>query len=273
MPNLLRLLIVPALALWLTACGDGDQQTLTITGSSTMAPFMADIAAAFEQRHAGYRLDVQSGGSSRGIRDVRQGIADLGMVSRSLRDEESDLQAYLVARDGLTMLVHAVNPLRQLTRDEVVALYRGQYDNWNELVDYDESVTIVNKSSGRATLAVFLEHFDLNNSEIDADMVIGENQQAIRSVAGNRGAIAYISIGTAHHEIEQGVSIHTVALNGREPDEQAVADGSYPLVRNLHLVSDGPLTETGRRFLEFVRSQDGMEHIRNHFFIPAGTEP
>ena len=69
---------------WITGCamnqmtssGPGLSGKLTLTGSSTMAPMMIEIGKQFEDQHPLVRIDVQTGGSSRGIRDVRNGAAD-----------------------------------------------------------------------------------------------------------------------------------------------------------------------------------------------------
>ena len=63
--------------------GDGLAGRLVITGSSTVAPLAGELAKQFELLHPGVRIDVQSGGSSRGITDARRGTADIGMVSRA----------------------------------------------------------------------------------------------------------------------------------------------------------------------------------------------
>ena len=48
---------------------------------------------------------------------------------------------------------------------------------------------MVNKAEGRSTLELFLHHFGLKNSEIKAQVVIGDNQQGIKTVAGNVNAM------------------------------------------------------------------------------------
>lgn len=78
-------------------------QKVVITGSSTVAPLVAEIAKRFEQHHPGVRVDVQSGGSSRGISDARSGLADIGMVSRALKPDEADLNAATIAMDGVVL--------------------------------------------------------------------------------------------------------------------------------------------------------------------------
>jgi phosphate transport system substrate-binding protein len=83
------------IGLLLTAgCGSessSEPTKLVLTGSSTVAPLASELARRFEAENPGVRIDVQTGGSSRGILDARKGLADIGMVSRGLKDEESDL--------------------------------------------------------------------------------------------------------------------------------------------------------------------------------------
>src|SRR5262249_48034346 len=93
---------------------------IVLTGSSTVAPLAAEIGKRFEALHPGVRVDVQTGGSSRGIADARQGLADIGMVSRALKPEENDLHAFAIARDGVCIIVHRENPVRTLTDQQVI---------------------------------------------------------------------------------------------------------------------------------------------------------
>jgi phosphate transport system substrate-binding protein len=94
-----------------------DQLTgkLVITGASTLAPLIAEIGKRFENLYPAVRIDVQSGGSSRGVADARQGLADIGMVSRAMKDDERDLSAFPVARDGVCPILHRENPVQALT--------------------------------------------------------------------------------------------------------------------------------------------------------------
>ena len=265
---LLGLTTAPLLA----GCSQDSGQTVVVTGSSTLAPVMADIARDFENRDPNIRVNIQSGGSSRGIADTERGTADIGMVSRDLRDSESHLNPHTIARDGVAMIVHADNPLDSLSPETIGRLYRGRIDNWSAIADYDEPVTVIHKSAGRATLEVFLRFMELDNSEIEPDMIIGENQQAIQSVAGNPGALGYVSVGAAEHEAGRGVSIRPVAIDGVEPTPESVASGDFPLARNLNLVTKDEPGEATRRVLDYALSRAAHKRIREHFFSPV-TDP
>ena len=87
---------------------------LTLTGSSTVAPLALEIAKRFEARNPGVRVDVQSGGSGRGLSDARKGLAQIGMVSRALKDDEKDLTAFTIAMDGVCVILHKSNQVAAL---------------------------------------------------------------------------------------------------------------------------------------------------------------
>lgn len=129
---------------------------LVITGSSTIAPLVAEIAQRYEREHPGVRIDVQSGGSSRGIADVRGGLANIAMVSRALAVGEQALHAYPIARDGVGLIVSARNAVPELSDAQVASVYRGEIRSWAQLGGRDAKVVVVHKAEGRATLEVFL---------------------------------------------------------------------------------------------------------------------
>ncbi len=255
------------LSLALLGCGQGDGK-LAITGSSTMAPVMTEVAARFEN-DTGIEVNVQSGGSGRGINDVRQGLADIGMVSRALDDSESDLDPVVVARDGIAMIVNEDNPVDAITREDVRALYRGETDNWQALGWTDQPVTVINKSSGRATLTRFLEYFGLENRHVAADMVIGENQQGIQAVASAPAAIGYVSVGAAEYEAGAGTAIRLLKLDGVAASTKTVGAGRYPLGRDLNLITTGQRSAMVQRFLDYARSDQVKDLYRKHYFVPA----
>lgn len=264
-------LVATAGVLTSVGCVSRGDQRLVVTGSSTVAPLAAEIARRFEAAHPGVRIDVQSGGSSRGIADARRGIADVGMVSRSLTATESDLRAHVIARDGVALVVHADNPVRSLSREQIVGLYTGQLDEWSDVGGTGDAVTVVNKADGRATLAVFLDHFRLESRDIEADVVVGENQHAIKTVAGDPSAIGYVSIGAAEHAVRSGLPVALVTLDALDPSSAAVAAGRWPIARPLNLVTTGEPSPLARRFIDFARSETARELVRAQSFVPPST--
>lgn len=251
-----------------TSSSDGLQGRLVLTGSSTVAPLAGEIAKRFEKLHPDVRIDVQTGGSSRGIADAKRGTADIGMASRALKPEETDLTAHTIAMDGVGMILHRDNPVRSLTDEQVIAIYTGRVSNWSEVGGSDAPITVVNKADGRATLEVFLKHFGLASPDIKASVIIGDNQQGIRTVAGDVNAIGYVSVGTADYEIGRGVPIRLLPMDGVEATTANVRNGSFPMSRPLNLVTHGPVSPLAQAFIDFARSSAVNDLVKAQYFVP-----
>lgn len=247
---------------------DALQGNLTLTGSSTIAPLAAEIAARFERLHPGVRVDVQTGGSSRGIRDAMRGAADIGMVSRDLKPDESVLQTHTVARDGVGIIIHSSNPVAALSDDQVTGIYTGGIRNWNVVGGSDAPIVVANKASGRATLEVFLRHFQLDERQVRADIVIGDNQEGIKTVAGNPHAIGYVSIGAAEFEADQGVPIRLLPASGVPATTEALTEGRFPISRPLNLVTADEPTGLANAFIDYAKSDHVHDLIRGLYFVP-----
>lgn len=246
-----------------------DVGKLSLTGSSTIAPLMVELGKRFEKQNPGVRVDVQAGGSSRGITDARSGLADIGMVSRALKPEESDLTSYVVALDGITVILHKSNPVKALSNEQIIAIYTGQIRNWKAVGGKDLPITVVNKAEGRSTLELFLQYFKLKAPDVKAQVVIGDNQQGVKTVAGNPGAIGYVSIGTAEYEAEDGMPIKLLPIQGVAATVTNVRNRSFPLSRPLNLVTRVPVAGLNKRFIDFAQSREVHDLIRDQFFVPV----
>lgn len=255
----------------LPAGHDPKVRTLVVTGSSTVAPVLAEIARRYESLHPEIRIDVQTGGTGKGISDVRAGIADIGMASRALQSDESDLISHSIAVDGVCLIVHAQNPVAELSRDQVQQIYRGEMSDWSSFGGPQTEIIVVHKAEGRATLEVFLEHFDLHNPQVQADVIVGDNEHAIKTVAQVPGAVGYVSIGTAAADVAAGASICLLPLNGVPATVEAVASGEFSMQRPLNLVTTSRVDEQVAAFLQYCQSEQVHDLVVAQHFIP--TQP
>lgn len=243
---------------------------IVLTGSSTIAPLMAEIGKRFEERNPDVRVDVQTGGSSRGITDARTGLADIGMVSRALKKEEQDLRSFTVAMDGVGIILNSANPVSELTDQHIIDIYTGKLTDWAKVGGPAGPITVVTKAEGRSTLELFLAHFKLKASDIRAQVVIGDNQQGIKTVAGNPGAIGYVSVGTAEFEAGQGSRIKLLNLGGIAASTENVRNGSFPLARPLNLVTKDEPSGVVKDFIAFSQSSEVNDLLEEQFFVPLG---
>ncbi|MDH5479577.1 MAG: phosphate ABC transporter substrate-binding protein [Nitrosomonas sp.] len=255
-----------------SADANAASQRLVLTGSSTVAPLVGEIVRKYESMHPGVRIDVQTGGSSRGINDTRNGIADIGMVSRALKPNEKDLHAYTIALDGVSVILHASNPVSVLSKQQIADIYTGKITNWKSVGGADARITVVNKAEGRSTLELFLQYFQLKNSQIKPHIIIGDNPQGIKTITGNPHAVGYVSIGAAEYEAKRGAPIRLLALDGVDASVAHVHSGAFPLSRPLNLITSHVPQGLAQHFITFARSQQTHELVEAQYFVPISAE-
>src|SRR5665648_1214990 len=121
-------LIVSLSVIGLAACGGGNSGTETggsvvTAGSTSVQPLSEELAAVFMDANPGYTVDVQGGGSGQGIKSIQEGIADIGALSRNLKDEEdgSVSKEITIALDGIAVIAVSYTHLRaHETRHDLV---------------------------------------------------------------------------------------------------------------------------------------------------------
>lgn len=255
--------------------GDGAVSgKLTLTGSSTMAPLVGEIGKRFEAAHPGVRIDVQTGGSSQGIADTHRGLADIGMSSRALNASERDgVTTHVLAQDGVAFIVHADNPIVELNNAELLAIYTGKVSDWSEVggaggrSGEGGAVTVINRAEGRSELELVTKFFGVKPSDLRPTLVAGENQECVKLVAGNRNAIAYLSVGTAEYEVQRGTKLKLLPFDGIEATTATVKAGTFPLGRPLVMITreaPSPLVEA---FIAFALSSAVDDLIEGQSFV------
>ena len=253
---------------WLVYAPAWAMDKMMITGSSTMAPLVTELAKSYQKIHTGAKIEVQTGGSAKGVSDCRNKLTDLGMVSRDLDATESDLVVTPIAKDGLAFTVHRDNPVKNITTTQVIDIYTGKISNWATLGGPDRKIVVVSKAEGRGTLDLFLHYFKLKSSELKAEIIIGDEEQGIKTVASTPGAIAYLSVSATDGIDSTSSGIHTVSLDGIAATSERVRTNDYKVSRLLSLISCKTGNPDRDNFLRYVTSNDGQGLVRALRFIP-----
>ena len=246
---------------------DSPGGKLVITGSSTLAPLVSEIAKRFEAQHSDVRIDVQTGGSSRGVSDVREKIADIGMVSRELKESEKGIMAFPIALDGVSIIVHESNPVGELTNKEIVDIYTGKITNWSEVGGNNTPITVISKAEGRGTLDLFTKYFELKSRDIKPHVIIGDNEQGVKTVSGNKNAIGFVSVGTAEYDAGIGIPIKILPISGVSASTENIREGKFPLSRELNLVTKIRPQGLTKTFIEYANSSEVSDIVEGQFFV------
>src|ERR1700726_142137 len=241
---------------------------IRFAGSSTMAPLVEALGKRFRGLHPEVIIEVEMGGSSRGIHDAREGSCDIGMVGRPLKDDERDLIGFPIARDGVCLIVHKDNPVKSLSSEQVVAIYTGKITNWKEVGGNDAPITAINRPKGRAQSELFTQFFKMKSADFKVAGVAGDNQEGAKAVVENPNAIVYMSVGEADIRIGQGMPVKSLLMDGITATSRNVRNGHFPIQRPLMLVIRTLPAGVMKAFIDFALSPNATEIIRECSFVP-----
>ena len=108
---------------------------IVIAGSSSVTPVMEKLAEAYEAINPGVEIELQQSDSSSGMTSTIDGVCDIGMASRALKDSEIEagLVPMTIAMDGIAVIVSLDNPVDGLTSEQVRDIYMGEITDWSEV--------------------------------------------------------------------------------------------------------------------------------------------
>ena len=109
--------------------------SVTVAGSSSVSPVMEKLAEAYMKLNGNVKIEIQTSDSTTGMTSAMDGVCDIGMASRELKDTETaELTATVIAQDGIAVVVNNNNPIDNLTKDQVKSIYVGETISWSEVV-------------------------------------------------------------------------------------------------------------------------------------------
>ena len=106
---------------------------VVVAGSSSVSPVMEKLKEAYEAVNGDVTIEVQTSDSTTGVNSAAEGICDIGMASRDLKDEETGVTAQAIAKDGIAVVVNPSNEIEDMTSEQVKAVFTGETTEWEEL--------------------------------------------------------------------------------------------------------------------------------------------
>jgi len=245
------------------SCSRGVDSHLVVAGSTSVQPYIELLAEEFQLLHPGKGIDIQGGGSSAGIIAADTGVADIGMSSRWLKRGEDELWSIEIARDGLAMIVNPLNPVSNLTMDQIRAIYAAEITNWSQVGGSRSRIHIITREEGSGTRSAF-EEMAMEQSRITPRAIVQNSNGSVKQlVAGDPNSIGFISLGLVDHTVK------AIRIGGIEAARENVLDGSYKLFRPFLFVTKAiPPTGLSMEFIEFIVSPRGREIMMQEGLVP-----
>ncbi len=256
-----------------------EQQSVTVKGSDTMVHLASAWAEAFMGENPNVDVSVTGGGSGTGIAALLNGTTDICMASRKMKQKETDLAAgkgiepteFIVARDGIAVVVNPANPIDALTLEQIRKIYIGEYSNWNKVGGPDEKIVVLSRESSSGTY-VFFQKNVLQKQDYRQDArLMPATSSIIQSVSADKGGIGYVGLGYAVEAADKvkmlGVKVDKDAAPV-VPSEKTVDSGEYSIARPLQLYSAGQPQQAAKSFIDFCLSPEGQKIVRQTGYVP-----
>ena len=260
-------LVTTAAMLLLAIAGTATADEILVGGSTTVQPLAELLAESYESTHNGVTIIVQGGGSSVGVKSVGNGTADIGMASREIKDSEYEenpgIVAHTIARDGIAIVTCPGSGVDDLSMDQVRNIFAGNITNWSQVGGSNDVITVVAREEGSGTRAAF-EEMVMGDELIGLDAILQPSNGAVRTtVANTPGSIAFLSFGYLDS------STSPIGVDGVMPTADNAANGSYPVVRPLNMVTQGQPSGSIADWLNFIMSSEGQEIVASEGYLPV----
>ena len=275
MKKIISLMVVAVLLVAaLTGCGttntdtqkDNGQVSGTVStdGSTSMEKVIGFLSEAYMEENSAVKVTYNPTGSGSGIKAVQAGSCDIGLASRDLKPEEAtDLNGTVVAIDGIAMIVNKENPVKDLTIEQIAALYKGEITNWSEVGGLDAPVVLIGREAASGTRDGFESITDTEDL-CKYSQELTSTGDVVQTVSSNPNAIGYASLASVKD------SVKLISVEGVTPSTETIQNGSYKIQRNFVMVTkkNAELSPAAKSFFEFATSSAADEWI-----IEAGAVP
>lgn len=268
-------------SLGLAGCGgssggeskSGEGGNVTIAGSTSVQPLSEALAEVYMDENPDVTIEVQGGGSGQGIKSIEEKIADIGSLSREVKEEEkaSVAEEFVIAKDGVAVIVNENVKAEDLTIQQIQDIYTGKITNWKDVGGDDKAITVVTREEGSGTRGAFteitgvLEKDDAGNEtdKTTKDALVQPSTGAVKeTVAKTPDSIGYVSLGALDD------SVKAVKVEGIEATVDTVLSGKYKIQRPFVYAVNGEMTDAAKAFIDFAMGAEGQKIVEENGFIP-----
>ncbi len=250
---------------------------LNISGSTSMLELVQELAAKFMEVNQGVTVDVQGGGSGVGLQNVLDGISDIGNSSSSLKDsdKEKGLVSVDIAMDGVVVILNPKNPVSDLSKEQIVKIFKGEITNWKEVGGADHAITVVNREASSGTREAMGKLFGLSGKNAEGkteeyftEKALEQNSTGgvVTTVAGDEFAIGYISVGSVVDTVKP------LAVDGVAASRAAILDDTYQYWRPFVMVTKGEAQGLAKAFIEWCIHDPAAHEVVNEKYIPIAEK-
>lgn len=245
---------------------DGLKGTLKIAGGTAHIPVMEEVAKRVMTYNPDIQVSIAGGGSGIGIKQVGEGLVDIGNSGRRPKDKEIsryNLRLFKWAIDGIAVVVHKDNMVSNLSKDQIKDIFSGKISNWKALGGADRKINVYTRDAGSGTRKVFWKKALDKGPIVSSANFVKSNGAMKVAISSDSYGIGYISVGHLDETVK-GVSI-----DGVSPTLKNIEKGDYKIARGLYSLTKGEPNPLASAFINYLYSEPGQKIIEKKGFIPV----
>jgi phosphate transport system substrate-binding protein len=256
----------------------GQKQTLKISGSTTVLPIVQKAADQYMAAHPDADIQVSGGGSGVGIQAIGAKTVDIGMSSREVtKDEMTKYPSFVVttvAQDGIAVIVNPANEIQYITLDQVKGIYLGTITKWTQITganvpNTNNQIVIIGRDSASGTRTYFDETVLLKATPTKQMLEKNSNGAVLQTVAQTPGSIGYVSIGFVSKDVK-ALPIWYNAQKFVAPTIDNVKTKTYPISRDLYVITNGKPSGLTGDFIKYILSPEGQKIVADEGYVTLG---
>jgi len=253
----------------------GQRQTIKISGSTTVLPIIQKAADQYMTMHPEADIQVSGGGSGVGIQAIGTKTVDIGMSSREVtNDEMTRYPGFVVttiAQDGIAVIVNPANEIRFITQDQVKGIYLGTITKWSEInganvPGTNNQIVVIGRDSASGTRTYFDETVLLKATPTKYMLEKNSNGAVLQTVAQTPGSIGYVSIGFVSNDVRP-LPIWYNAQKFVAPTLENVKNKTYPISRNLYVITNGKPAGLAGDFIGYILGPEGQKIVADVGYV------
>jgi phosphate transport system substrate-binding protein len=259
--GLIAALLIGSAVATLPSAAGGVVGSMIIAGNGPELETIEQLVHAFEKRHLGAVVEIRWDAHSDPVKLINSGVAEVVVSGRP----EPNLSALTIAWDGIAVVVYIGNPMKDVTSQQVAAIFSGKVRRWGQLSGQDLAIHLIDRAQNQQIRQSFEESLGIVGQIPTSARRISSDQSALSMVAGSISAVAYASLRPALEAVMYGVDITLLTIDGVEAAEETVKDGRYRLRRPVLLLSGKARSPVSEAFAIFALSEEGQRIIGERF--------
>jgi phosphate transport system substrate-binding protein len=234
------------------------------------------VVEARDGDHTVEAIEIFAHGSSTAFDDLGAGRCDIGMSSRRIHPDEvtklaklgdfsSAASEHVVALDGLALIVNPTNPVSALTKDQIGAIFAGQFRNWKEVGGPDRAIVVHARNDKSGTYDTFKSLVLGARTLVEGALRHESSEELSDAVAADPRAVGFI--GLPYVRSAKAVMVQEAGSAQLLPSPMTVSTEDYPLARRLYLYLALSAGAAAHDFVDFAQSEEGQRIVQAAGFV------